>query len=126
MSKRKAPQVYPVPLFGGEVVVCRSRSEWAYAMRHYRQDDDSEKFAGGRAMSLVDVETRERTYLIGVFDGSIGTLAHELGHVCFYIVDSVGVKIEDGGTNETFCYLLGHLMRAALPHFGAPTHVDLP
>ncbi|WP_193098002.1 hypothetical protein [Burkholderia sp. Z1] len=124
MSKRKAPQIYTVPLFGGEVVVCKSRAEWAYAMRHYGQDDDSERFGGGRAMSLVDTATRQRSYIVGVFDGSIGTLSHELAHACFYILDSAGVKVEDGGTNETFCYMLGHLMFTALPDFGAPTHAE--
>lgn len=121
-KKTSRPVMFDVPLFGGEVVLCRSRAEWAHAMRHYGQDDDSANFAGGRAMSLVDEKTRSHSYVIGIFDGSVGTLSHELAHAVFYILDSAGVKIENGGTNETFCYMLGHLMRAMLPQFGAPTH----
>lgn len=118
------PITFDVPLFGGEIVLCRSRKEWAYAMRHYGQEDDSANFAGGRAMSLVDPKTRDRSYIIGIFDDSIGTLSHELAHVVFYVMDSAGVQLENGGTNEVFCYLMGHMMRAMLPCFGAPTHAN--
>lgn len=117
MSRKTRPQVFDVPLFGGELVLCRSRAEWAYAMKHYGQEDDSEEFRGGLAMSLVDKETGQRSYVIGVFDNSAGTLSHEIAHAVFYILDNAGVELKGGGTNETFCYLLGHLMRASMSNF---------
>lgn len=120
MSRKSTPRVFDVPLFGGEVVLCRSRDEWAYAMRHYKVEDDVSGHAG-RCIQLCDKDTNERSYLIGVFNGSVSTLVHELAHAVFFILGVHGVETEQGRTNETFCYLLGHLTRAALPVFDTST-----
>lgn len=68
-------------------------------------------------MSLVDAKTRRRSYVVGIFDNSLGTLSHELAHAVFYIMGDAGVDLKSGGTNETFCYMLGNLMRAAVNSF---------
>jgi hypothetical protein len=51
-------------------------------------------------------------YLVGVFDGSEVTLAHELIHVCFGIAEDVGLTTEPGKANESFAYLHTALMVA--------------
>lgn len=121
MAKRKAPHSFPIPLFGGQLVVCRSRAEWRYAMLHFGADDGSDSMAG-LATSFRRQQDGCRSYVVGVFDGSVGTLSHELGHAIFYLLGDVGVEVTAGRTNETFCYLLGNLMFSILPYFGAATH----
>lgn len=121
MSKRKPVGMFPVPLFGGDIVVCRDRTEWRSACEFFGLDDDSEGFAG-RSCQMRHTGTGKRIYLIGVFDRSVGTLAHELAHALFFLCGHVGVDIAAGDTNETYCYLLGHLMHEILPFFGGRTH----
>lgn len=53
-------------------------------------------------------------HVVGVFDGSVTTLAHELAHVCIKVLGSVGIPIEQR-TSEAFCYLLEDLMAECLP-----------
>lgn len=52
-------------------------------------------------------------YYVGVFNGGLGTLAHELAHVCLDIAVRCGlgdIKQEQ----EQFCYLIGHMTDLAL------------
>jgi hypothetical protein len=52
--------------------------------------------------------------LVGVFDGTINTLTHEVGHAVIKILGSRGVPIDDNNS-EAFCYLLGHLVGSLEP-----------
>ena len=60
-------------------------------------------------------------YLLGVFDGRVSTLAHEAAHIVFDICRTVGVEIEAGRANETFCYLLDAIVSFASEHMKEPT-----
>lgn len=52
--------------------------------------------------------------LIGVFNGEVATLAHEVLHACFQVFDFAGASVTDGKANEAFCYLHTYLMREFL------------
>lgn len=52
--------------------------------------------------------------LVGVFDGSMNTLAHEIGHMVIKVLESRGVPI-NGDNSEAFCYLLGHTVGELAP-----------
>lgn len=64
-------------------------------------------------------------YLLGVFDGKASTLAHEAAHIVFDICRSVGVEVEPGKANETFCYLLDAIVSFASEHMKEPTNATL-
>jgi hypothetical protein len=98
-----------VPIFGGTVYLATSRKQLDKLTDRF----DCERvgqYQGGCAIRIKHTKTGERIYLAAVFDGTIATLAHELAHVTFFILSHVGVEIEEDGCNETFCYLLTHLM----------------
>lgn len=52
--------------------------------------------------------------LVGVFDGTANTLAHEVGHAVIKILESRGVLINQENS-EAFCYLLGYLVGELTP-----------
>lgn len=56
---------------------------------------------------------------VGVFDGSCATLAHELAHCAFKVLEKSGVPTVEF-TSEAFCYLLSNLMERCLPFLGQP------
>lgn len=47
-------------------------------------------------------------HIVGVFDGSHATLAHELAHVVIKVLARVNIPVRPD-TSEAFCYLLDHL-----------------
>lgn len=51
---------------------------------------------------------QDGTVIVGVFDGSINTLVHELAHVAIYTFDYIGSKICEE-TEEPFAYFMGFL-----------------
>lgn len=120
-NKPKKPISFEIPLFGGEVWLCKSHDEWANAMKFCKETDDSTQSAG-RCLTLR-YKSGVRLYIVGVFDGSIGTLSHELSHAVFNLLRHVNVSVKADDSNETFCYLMGYLMYNALSHFKADTHL---
>jgi hypothetical protein len=73
-------------------------------------------FSVGRYRQFISDKTGEDLYLIGVFDNSIITLAHECAHATFYCGSEVGVTVKTDGANETYCYLLDRMFSYFLPH----------
>jgi len=106
---------FPIPIFGGKVLLCCDRDEWASVAEEYEGDPDSELCKG---LSIRYLRPSEgRTYVMGVFDSAIDTFTHELAHIVFFLLHDVGIALEDGGANENFAYLQGFLMREILPSF---------
>ena len=120
--KRKAEPVayleiplFPIPIYAGKLMVCLTRDEWASLAEAYDSDPDTEGCKGLCIRYRSDADGR--VYAIGVFDGTIDTFMHELAHAAFFILGDVGVPVEDGGNNEAYTYLLGFMVREALPVF---------
>lgn len=99
-----------VPLFeSGDVYFCRHTSEWLKMFEHLKLSDSISSDTVGRSTVLVS-KNGHCIYLIGVFNGSMATLAHEAAHIAFCICRHVGVEVNQEKSNETFCYLLTRLV----------------
>lgn len=106
---------FPIPIFGGKLLLCLTREEWAGVAEVYDGDPDTD---GCKGLSIQYRTAEEgRIYAIGVFDGAVDTFVHELAHAVFHILGDVGVPVEDGAANECFAYLQGFLMKEVLPVF---------
>jgi hypothetical protein len=106
---------FPIPVFGGKLLLCLSREEWAGVAMMYDSDPDTD---GCKGLS-IQYRTPEdgRIYAIGIFDGAVDTLVHELDHAVFHILGDVGIPVEDGAANEAHAYILGWLMKEVFPVF---------
>lgn len=108
---------FPIPLYGGKLILCCTRDEWSSIAAVYDGDPDTENCKG---LSIQYVTPEEgRIYVIGIFDGAVDTFVHELDHAAFHLLGDVGVPVEDGAANEAHAYLLGHFMREVFPVFVA-------
>ncbi|HDR9868488.1 TPA: hypothetical protein QDE31_01695 [Burkholderia cenocepacia] len=105
----------PIPLYGGEVVLCRTREEWSAVAAKFGIPASSSAGTFGITHEL-QCEDGRRISLIGVFDGAIPTLAHELLHSAIATLAHVGIPI-NRETDEALTYLFEHLLAAALPLF---------
>lgn len=63
-------------------------------------------------------------YLIGVFDGSYGTLVHESCHLALNVLSRAGVPVDDQ-VSEPMCYLIDHLFSECQPILDAANLVRL-
>ncbi len=113
---KKARAVFiPIPLYGGEVVLCRTREEWSAVAAKFGMPQDD-------VIGTLDIthelqcDDGRRVSMIGVFDGAIPTLAHELLHAAIATLAHVGIPINQE-TDEALTYLFDHLLTAALPPF---------
>lgn len=104
--------VIQVPLFSGYVQVCTSKKSFAKAATKLGIKPYSLAGSGG----LCDPSTLPVTgvVLVGVFDGELSTLVHELFHAVVHLMAWTGVPLKTGAANETYAYLLGYLYDAVV------------
>ncbi|WKM72889.1 hypothetical protein Q2T70_03835 [Klebsiella oxytoca] len=108
-EKAMKPQKMKVPLFeNGSVVFCTSIQEWHELHRGLKVDGGDDLTNG--ASRTLRHKTHGSLYIIGVFNGKHSTVAHECAHVAFDICSDVGVTVQPGCANETYCYLLSRLV----------------
>ncbi|EFF2366490.1 hypothetical protein F9L31_19480 [Escherichia coli] len=50
----------------------------------------------------------------------LSTIAHECAHMAFDICSRVGVDVEPGRANETYCYLMSRLVEFCERHIKKP------
>ena len=71
--------------------------------------------AGGRYKEAMDsggitlTDRENSAFYVGIFDGSQGTLAHEITHVAMGVLSTAGVVV-DVENQEPLAYLIGHLV----------------
>ena len=119
MAKTKWPKLprFFVPLFHcANVYLCRSKEEWQQAEKALGVSLADVSTFNGMCRQFVNDETGENLYLVGVFDNNAATLVHECAHATFYCCNDVGVTVDTGSANETYCYLLDRMFTAFLPH----------
>lgn len=107
-----------VPLFeSGLVVFCRDFTEWRQLHRRLNIElhDTGSNGASHTLSSELGV-----LHIIAVFNGKLSTLAHECAHMAFDICSQVGVVVEPGRANETYCYLMSRLVEFCEPHIKKP------
>lgn len=105
---------FEVPLFQcGLVYLCLNHEDWARA--HNEMDSDAQMLdRQGAANTFRNLDGGYDIYLLGVFDNNPSTLAHEAAHIVFDICSSVGIDVDRGRANETFCYLLEAIVEFAM------------
>ena len=103
----RAAKLIEVPLYGCEVYFVNTREDWDKCMVAIGCTSRAEGMAGLSAQ-MVGPEGRT-IFMVGVFDGGLQTLIHELAHTTFHILEYVGVPVERGAPNEAYCYLLDTL-----------------
>lgn len=98
-----------VPLFEtGEVVFCADIDEWMDLHNRIGVDSGSDLTNG--ASQTLHNKDMGTLHVIGVFNGRTSTLAHECAHIAFDICSNVGVTVQPGEANETYCYLISRLV----------------
>ena len=63
---------------------------------------------------ICSCDADAKAAFIGVFDGSVGTLAHEMTHAAMEILTHAGVKVT-GDNNEALAYLVSFMVEAGMP-----------
>ena len=98
-KKVKGGHCFDIPLYGGKILVTTDRDSLSPRFT----DDDISEYYGVTVFP-------DSTYkvAIGIFDGSINTLAHECAHAALticahHLIDNILVE------QEAFCYLLGYI-----------------
>lgn len=105
-----------VPVYGGTVVLVNTAKEYNDILIWAGLRELPCEYSGGVSCCIQLKHNKtgmwmDRPYhLVGVFDGTDVTLAHELIHVCFNIADVVGLTTKPGEANEAFAYLHTALM----------------
>ena len=95
-----------IPLFkSGKVYVCKNKQAWPDAHQTLGVIPKLLDRCGG-ANTFKNSETGQTIHLLGWFDGNLSTLVHEAAHLVFDICADVGIDIQVGKANETYCYLL--------------------
>lgn len=100
--------VFPVPIYGGRVMLCIKRD--AYDRAHTSLEASPYKHTKdvrGVTSRHVDGDNKA-VYLIGVFEDTQQTLVHELAHATFYILSHAGVPVTPKN-DEAFAYLIDAL-----------------
>lgn len=121
-KKTKWPKLpsYNIPLFQNACIyLCTSKEEWAQAETSIGIPPSDLSSSLGRCRQFVNEATGDNVYLIGVFDGSLATLVHECAHATFYCCDDVGVTVDTGKANETYCYLIDRMFCHFMPHINS-------
>lgn len=62
----------------------------------------------------TETESGSLKFLVGIFDGSIGTVVHECTHIAIHIATHTGWEITVS-SSEPFCYLLDNLVELTSP-----------
>jgi hypothetical protein len=110
MSARSFDRKFSVQPYDWNVYFFTDRQAWARftARRKFgtlkQRMEEAESSVG---ICSCDIE-RQQAY-VGVFDGSAGTLAHEISHTALRILGSAGVRFT-ADNNEAVAYLIGHMV----------------
>lgn len=108
--------LFDVPLFeNSRIYLCRNKTQWQEAHQYLGATADKLDRKGA-TNTFQSLSGKKDVHLLGVFDGTMSTLAHEAAHITFDICHLAGVEVETGKANETFCYLLDSIMRFAEPY----------
>lgn len=109
----KGATAHRVEMFGQTIIFCTTPEQYNKVKKRLKSEP-SDSFGAGKAEWMQNGS--HNLYMIGVFDGRNGTLAHEAAHIAFFILHVVGVPVVPGEPNEAFCYLLGEIYEAFAPH----------
>jgi hypothetical protein len=98
---------FVIPIYGQELYLAKSLESFNKCAAYL--SDTTEYPPCGGLCAMYQADTGQIINLIGVFDGNVSTLVHELSHCAFNVLESVGVPVLPGDPNEAFAYLIGEL-----------------
>lgn len=94
--------------------LCPSFETWDKASAYVGSDFKAKGYAGLCGQYVhPDIGTIN---LVGVFDGRVATLVHELSHCAFNILGRAGVPVKDYEANEAYAYLLDTLYTESMKY----------
>lgn len=105
-------------MYGGTMWLVQDDKTWQRCIAYL--GCETRGAARGKAFAAQHKQTGELVYLIGVFDGGLSTLVHECAHLAFWILRDVGIKLQGGKTNESYCYLIQTLFELFYPYLKEP------
>lgn len=106
-------QTIDVQVWPARVIFTVHRKEWAKHYQEYSGEPLSSAYAGSKGLSW---NNGSGVFLVGVFDGSIETLVHEMGHTTMDILNHAHVgDFTHDTAQEQFCYLIGWLVQRVAP-----------
>lgn len=108
MAKVKVAQMV-IPIYSGTLYYTDSLKKFNSICKKVGSGTLDSSSVG--ATLKVDADDGAVGYLIGVFDKDDSTLAHEVCHLTFMVLDRAGIDPRDSD-NEAFCYLMGWLFDA--------------
>lgn len=113
----KAARGCNIPIYGGQVYLVNTQEDYEAMQKWAGTFDPKHRAFGGGVCSSIQmykpgtkIPMGLPIYLIGVYDGTLVTLAHELIHACFFICGDVGIPTPADKPNEAFAYLHSALM----------------
>lgn len=89
-----------IPIYGKTLIYVNNQKDYQKACEDYDLDGYGDDVRGATHFD------NDQTFVVVVFDNSLNTLIHELGHVCVMLFEHIGFAIESG-KEEPFCYLIG-------------------
>ena len=98
-----------VEVFPARVLLCTDRKRYAKLRAKY-----TEKYIDLDGCDGISSDFGY-CYLVGVFNGDLDVLVHELAHTTFKILRDVNVPVHVDGNQEAFCYLQGYLFKKLAP-----------
>lgn len=104
-----------IPIYGGKLQLILSPESFEETVSEVDPDCSLHDHRG-----LVQVEFDENhspTYFVGVFDGKLNTLVHEVSHAALMIVERSGFSPLDGN-GEPYCYLVDYLFNILAEEIG--------
>lgn len=106
----KGKKPYHIPLYAGMAYFCTTREEFAQVYDYMTTSDGGMEIADSCLGCVVPLTNpgNAAAYIMGVFDATLDTYTHELGHLAIEVLDRAGCPI-DNHTSEAFCYLIGAL-----------------
>lgn len=100
-----------IPVYRGTLRVYTDRDELISDREEYFPDEESDLNLNHLGWTEeITLEDCTRVYMVGVFDGKVSTLVHELSHVAIFVAARTGWSINDD-TSEPFCYLVEALFQ---------------
>lgn len=91
------------------------RVKWARATSRRKFGPFRELLATANdSTGICSVDANANSAYVGVFNGMVGTLAHEMTHAAMRILGGAGVKISPDN-NEALAYLIGHMVDECEP-----------
>lgn len=110
MKKRKWPKKKLhwqfIDLYNVGVWMATSRKVYNQAMTYLKSECRAEGVAGRASYLLSD--TGNSLFIVGVFDGGMDTLVHELGHTALQLCAFLNID-PSAAQGEPFCYIQSFL-----------------